>query len=56
MLAAQGPSQDPEFLMLVMLIIIALAVIFWRVAIKLAVISMIFLLVLGLSELLRILH
>ena len=28
MLAAPGPSQDPEFLMLVILIIIALAVIF----------------------------
>lgn len=56
MLAAPGPSQDPEFLMLVILIIITLAVIFWRVTIKLVLIGIIFLLALGLFELLRILH
>lgn len=55
MLGIQGSVQDPGFLALV-IVIVTLAVIFWRIAIKLLAIGMILLVILGLSELLRILH
>jgi hypothetical protein len=55
MLAIQESVQDPSFLVLVILII-ALAVLFWRIAIKLLAIGVISLVILGLSELWRILH
>jgi hypothetical protein len=55
MFAAQGLPQDPGFVML-MILIITLAVIFWRLVIKLLAIGVILLVVLGLYELLRILH
>jgi hypothetical protein len=53
--AIQGSVQDPGFLVIV-IVIVTLAVAFWRIAIKLLAISVILLVILGLSELLRILH
>lgn len=56
MFSAQGASQDPGSLMLIILIIISGVVFFWRMVIKLAIIGVILLMVLGLSELLRSVH
>ncbi len=53
--AIQGSVQDPGFLVLVILVV-TLGVLFWRFAIKLLVIGAISLVVLGLSELWRLLH
>jgi hypothetical protein len=47
--------QDPGFLAAVILIV-TLAVIFWRIAVKLLAIGVIMLVVLGFTELWRILH
>ena len=47
--------QDPGFLAAV-IIMVTLAVIFWRIAVKLLAIGVIMLVILGLTELLRILH
>jgi hypothetical protein len=55
MLAIQGSVQDPDFLLLVILIV-TLAVLFWRITIKLLAIGVISLIILGLAELWRILH
>ena len=56
MFAAQGPTHDPESIRLIVLFIAAGAVIFWRTAIKLAVITAIVLIVLGVLNLLQGLH
>jgi hypothetical protein len=54
--AALGSSQDPSSLVPIVLIVITGLVVFWRTAIKLLAIAMTLLVVLGLSDLLRILH
>lgn len=50
-----GQHQDPGFLMLI-IAIGATGVIFWRTVVKLAVMGLIFLIVLGISDLLQSLH
>jgi hypothetical protein len=47
MFVAQGPPPDPESIRAVALLIAAGAVIFWRIAIRLAIIGAIVLVLLG---------
>lgn len=56
MLAVQGHAQDLSSLVPVALIIIADAVVFWRMMIKVAIIVLILLMVLGFFGLLQSLH
>lgn len=55
MLAVQGPVQDPGFVVLVILVV-TVAVVFWRTAIKLLAIGVILLVILGLYECFRVMH
>jgi hypothetical protein len=53
---SQGPTQDPTSLVPIALVVIIAALVFWRTVIKLLAISVILLIVLGVSELLHSLH
>lgn len=53
MFATQGPTQDPNSLIPIALVIITAALVFWRTVIKLLAIGVILLVVLGVSELLH---
>ena len=54
--AAQGSIEDLQSKMLIMLVIITVAVIFWRTMIKLLIIGGILLAAVGLFEVLASLH
>ena len=56
MFVAPGPSQDPSSLVPFALVVITGLVVFWRTTIKILAITVILLVVLGLSDLLHIPH
>lgn len=51
-----APAQDPGSLVLIVLVIVAASVAFWRTVIKIIVVGVMVLVVLGFLELLRIMH
>jgi hypothetical protein len=55
-LALQGHPLDPESIRMILLLIAAAAVIFWRVVLKLLVIAAIFMAVLGALTMVQGLH
>ncbi len=56
MFVDQGPTQDPESMRMVLLLIAASVAIFWRAVIKLAIIAAILLTVLGAFTLSQSVH
>jgi hypothetical protein len=56
MLALQGHPLDPESIRAIFLLIAAVAVIFWRIALKLLVIAALFMALLGAITMVQGLH
>jgi hypothetical protein len=56
MFVAQGATHDPSSLLPIALVVITGTVVFWRTLIKVVIIGVILLVVLGLSDILHVLH
>jgi hypothetical protein len=56
MFVGQGPTQDPESMKIVLLLIATSVAVFWRTVIKLALIVAIMLIILGALALTQSLH
>ncbi len=56
MFAAHGPTQDPDSIRLIFLLIATGVVVFWRTVLKLVAIAVVLLAVLGTLAVLQVLH